>query len=96
MNRAIFSPASRRDLREILDYIAQDSRTRARRFVDKLEQKCELLARSPHLGFECEDLLPGMRVWPVGRYLIFYRPAAAGIEIVRVVHGARDIPRLFE
>jgi toxin ParE1/3/4 len=96
MNRAIFSPVSRRDLREILDYIAQDSRVRARRFVDKLEQKCELLARSPHLGFECEDLLPGMRVWPVGRYLIFYRSVAAGTEIVRVVHGARDIPRLFE
>lgn len=96
MTGLTFSPSSRRDLREILAYIARDNRDRAQRFVDKLEDKCAMLAASSHLGFECDDLQPGLRVWPVGRYLIFYRTASGGIEIVRVVHGARDIPRLFE
>ncbi len=96
MSRVLFSPASHRDLREILEYIARDSRNRAIRFVDKLEQKCEMLAASPHLGFECPELLPGLRVWPVGKYLIFYRAVRDGVEVLRVVHSARDIPRLFE
>jgi toxin ParE1/3/4 len=35
-----------------------------------------------------------MHLWPVGKYLILYRAAADGIEVVRVVHGARDLERV--
>ena len=96
MSRLFFSPASRRDLLQILDYIAQDNPQAATRFVDQIEQKCHSLAESPDMGFPRNELLPQLRVWPVGNYLVFYRPADDGIEVVRVVHGARDIPKLFE
>jgi toxin ParE1/3/4 len=39
--------------------------------------------------------MPALRSLSVGNYLIFYRPLADGIEIVRVLHGARDIDSLF-
>jgi len=42
------------------------------------------------------DLSPELRGFPVGSHLIFYRPAVDGIEVIRVLHGARDIPKLFD
>jgi toxin ParE1/3/4 len=41
------------------------------------------------------DLIVGLRSFPNGKYLIFYQETANGIEIVRVVHSARDIEQLF-
>jgi len=43
--------------------------------------------------------MSGSRVFPVrgfGKHLVFYRPVEDGIEILRVIHGARDIEALFE
>jgi len=40
----------------------------------------------------------GLRVWPIKafeNYLIFYQPTDAGIDVVRVIHAARDIEALF-
>jgi len=54
------------------------------------------LAAMPELGRQCEELSARVRSFPVGRYVIFYRPMENGIEIVRVLHGARDLPPLFE
>ena len=54
-----------------------------------------LLAKQPWLGHTREDLLsPEIRLWPVGEYLILYVPARMPIEIVAVVHGARDVPAI--
>jgi toxin ParE1/3/4 len=50
----------------------------------------------PQLGRRREELSPRLRSFPVGRYVIFYRPLENGIEIARVLHGARDFPPLFE
>jgi toxin ParE1/3/4 len=37
-----------------------------------------------------------LRSHPAGAYVIYYREMKSGIEIVRVLHGARDVPRAFE
>jgi toxin ParE1/3/4 len=50
----------------------------------------------PELGRLREELSPRLRSFPVGRYVIFYRPMENRIEIARVLHGARDLPPLFE
>jgi plasmid stabilization system protein ParE len=51
-----------------------------------------LLAHHPELGHVREDLpVPSLRFWPVGPYLVVYR-AEKPIEIVAIVHGARDVP----
>ena len=41
------------------------------------------------------ELAPRLRSFPVGPYVLFYRPTPNGIEVARVLHGARDIPSLF-
>lgn len=95
MNRPFFSPSSRRDLYEIVEFIARDSPAAALRHVERLEESCWALARNPMLGTLREDLLPGLRLWTVGSHVICFRPSEDGVEIIRVVHGARDFDALF-
>ena len=95
MTRCEFSRQARDDLREIHDFIAQDSRRAAARFVAQLEEQCRKLARFPEMGQVCEDLASSLRLHSAGNYIIFYTPFQDGIGIVRVVNGARDIEGLF-
>ena len=48
------------------------------------------------MGRSREELVPKLRSFPVGNYVIFYQPISDGVEIVRVLHGSRDIESLFE
>jgi toxin ParE1/3/4 len=47
------------------------------------------------MGRRRPELAPGIHGFPVGRYVVFYRPSSNGIEIVRVLHGARDLEQQF-
>lgn len=91
----LFSVLARQDLIEINDYIAKDDIDAADRFLDRIYEKCKLLASFPNMGAKCDELMPGLRSFPVGDRLIFYRLTDTGIEIIRVVSGYRDLPALF-
>jgi plasmid stabilization system protein ParE len=83
------------DLREIRDYIAKDSPESARRLMVQFVGAFRLLAKRPQLGRVRADLpVSELRYWPVGPYLVIYLAARQPIEIVAVVHGARDIPNV--
>jgi len=86
-----FSPAAERDLEEIADYIAQDNTTRAISFIIDLRQIAAGIQDNPLAWPERDDLLPGLRMRPFGRYLIFYQPAADDVRIERILHASRDI-----
>lgn len=90
------SPRAISDLIEIWSYIADDSEAHADGFVDKIHDAMELLARQPGLGRRRDELAPGIQSFAVGRYIVFYRRVTGAIEIVRVLHGARDIENIFE
>lgn len=83
------------DLIDIWLYIAHDDVRAADRVLDNIEEKFLLLADQPGLGPARPDIAPDLRYSPVRRYLILYRQITDGIEIVRVVHGARDVPTLM-
>jgi len=55
----------------------------------------QVLSRQPGSGRHREELAAGIQSFPFGRYIIFYRAVTGGIEIVRVLHGARDIENNF-
>ena len=95
MTRAYITPAAKSDLDEIADYIAEDNPERARSFIREIVVHCHRIAERPGIGRKRPDLRPDMRSVPHGRYIIFYRNIADGAEIVRVLHGARDVGRLF-
>ena len=96
MNLYRVSDAARSDLDEIWFYIAQDDPDAADRFLKAIISRFPKLAAMPQLGRRREELSSKLRSFPVGRYVVFYRPMENGIEIARVLHGARDFPPLFE
>lgn len=96
MARLVFAPAARSDLTAIRDYIARDNPQAARRVVMRLRDTARLLAGAPGLGRGRPELGAELRSFAVDRYVLFYRPlAGAGIELARVLHGARDIEAMF-
>lgn len=91
----LLRPRARDDITDIWDYIADDSELQADAFVDRLDAKFQLLARQPELGRVREELSPGLRSFPLGRYVIFYESISDGIAVVRVLHSARDLDAQF-
>jgi toxin ParE1/3/4 len=93
---------AKRDLIGLADYIAHDNLDAAERFLDAANAAIRFLARTPGAGAKREYLNPaldGLRMWPVKsfeKHLIFYRVIPNGLEIVRVLHSARDIEAVFE
>jgi len=83
------------DLIEIWIYIAQDNPVAADRVLDDIEDRFHALADNPLMGRSRPDIAPELRYFTVGSYLILYRTLFNGVQIVRVVHGARDLPHLF-
>jgi len=83
------------DLIEIWNCIAPESLTAADRVLDRIDTVCGHLAENPRMGPARPDLAEGLRYFVSGSYLVVYREAPGGVEIVRVVHGARHLPDLF-
>ena len=88
-------PRAQSDLAEIWDYIAEDTEARADAFVEKIDQKFQALAARPLIGRLRDELAEGLRSFPIGRYIIFYLPLPDGIEVVRILHSARDLNPIF-
>ena len=88
------SEAAHDDLLEIWVHIARDNVRAADRWADKMHHALQRLCEFPNLGPSREEIAPGLRSFPIGRYLIFYRTAPDAIQIKRIVHGMRDLTEL--
>ena len=84
------------DLDEAWAYLAERNEAAADRLIDGVLQKARLHAELPLMGRPRNDLRPGLRSFVVHPYTIFYRPAGDTIEVVRVLHGRRDIETLMK
>ena len=99
--RTLYRPQARHDAIDAALYIAADNAEAAERFLKALESTCERLAAMPAMGMRQhlkDATLYELRVFPIRdfeKYLIFYQPLGEGIEIIRVIHGARDYPSFF-
>lgn len=89
------SDEARRDLADIARHIAQDNPSRAVSFIEELTTKFRLVAERP-LSFPArEEWHPDLRSALHRPYVILFRVAGDHVEIVRVLHSARDIPNLL-
>ncbi|WP_027581015.1 type II toxin-antitoxin system RelE/ParE family toxin [Bradyrhizobium sp. Ai1a-2] len=84
------------DLEQIATYVAVQSPTSALNLIRELRRRCESLADGPR----AYPLVPryekfGIRRRPFGRFLIFYRIGVDAIEVIHVLHGARDYESLL-
>ena len=96
MTQIVITIAARADLDDIWFYIASDNPANADRFLDRLiDVATGTLTVAPFSGREREELGDGLRSLPVENYLIFYRVRDSAVEILRVIHGARDLGAIF-
>lgn len=91
----VVSPEAETDLEEIGDYIAQDNPERAVTFIDEIYSRFEAISRTPRAYVERPEIDPGVRSCVHGSYVIFFYVTDSTVEIARVLHGARNIARLF-
>ncbi len=94
--RVILSPEALRDLEDTLAFIALDSPINAANYVAGLRKKARSLGRFPRRYRTREGLPPDVRVAPHISHVILFKIGDGTIDVVRIVHGARDLPRLFE
>jgi len=96
-NKVGIRPQARLDVVELATYIGKDSLLAASRFLDASEATFGLLAKTPQIGAVYptkNHRLRGLRAFRIKgfpNHLAFYLDRSCGVEIVRVVHGARDL-----
>jgi toxin ParE1/3/4 len=98
----LWTPQAREDLLDIYVTIGLDNPSAAERVYSAMEEKAILLATSPRLGVRRPEIAPMARMLVEGVYLLLYEThpdtdtgPVERIEIVRVVHGHRDLTRVF-
>ena len=92
----VLSPEARQDLREILLDIAEDSPDAAESLRSEFYERLQSLGRSPGIGHYHEELLSRKyRFWNFYSYVVAYVWEAKPIQVVSVVHGARDLAVFF-
>lgn len=91
-----------RDLIELATYMAEDNMDASDRFLVAAEETFKQLAQTPKMGKRCQFSHPNLidlrqqAIKGFRRYLIFYRLIDSEVEILRVIHGARDIEDIFD
>ncbi|MBK8167831.1 MAG: type II toxin-antitoxin system RelE/ParE family toxin [bacterium] len=97
MPRNFLVPEARKDLTEVLEYIAGDSVEAALRVHDRFIEIFELLAANPDAGHFRADLTTRpVRFFPVYPYLVVYSADTRPLEIVCVLGGAQDVESILK
>jgi toxin ParE1/3/4 len=89
-----YTRRARRDLLEIWEWIASDNPSIADRVYDAIEVRCGSLRSRPQLGRPRPEVGEGARSLVIKRWIAFYRIVGDGVQVVRIVDGARDLTKL--
>ena len=95
MSRICVSKKALADIRRIWAFVAKDRPASADALIDSFYKRFRLAAMNPAIGKARPDLGKGLRILSVGKYVIGFRRVPQGMQIVRVVHGARDLGPQF-
>jgi plasmid stabilization system protein ParE len=94
------TPLAKADIFDIWCYIANHSEGAADRVEQAIFDACALVGQAPARGHSRSDLTPrSLRFWTLTRYpnyTIVYRPETAPLQVVAVIHGRRNIPRILK
>lgn len=96
MATVLVTPLAEEDLGDIWDYAAEDDAERADQLIDLIYEQCQWLAGYPEMGRARHELLVNLCSFTVKNYVISYQPITVGIEVPRVLHGARDVHHVFD
>lgn len=96
----IVLPQARRSIATIIDYLLiESSQAVALRFAEEVDEAFDYLTKWPNIGsprrFRAARLvgIRSLSIRSFPNHRIYYRKIPSGIEIIDVVHAARDLPR---
>ncbi len=83
-------PQAVEDIASIALLIAADNPRAAQKWADGIQSSCRRIGDMPGIGAPRPEVAAGLRILPVGNYLILYVETKDGVDVLRVIHGARD------
>jgi plasmid stabilization system protein ParE len=96
MPEYVLSPEALQDLQDIWDFIAFDNANAADQLENDFFSTFEKLSRQPGMGHIRSDVnTHDVRFWPISSYLIVYRERLEVLQVVAILHGARDVPEVL-
>jgi toxin ParE1/3/4 len=95
MDKLFVTRVAQADIDEVLAFISDVDFDASVTFHARLLGQFRMLADNPKAGRERDEISPGLRSFPLGNYLIFYRVWAGEVAIARVIHSARDLDEIF-
>ena len=97
MTRVRITTPALDDLADLWSFHARESEPRAQAWVDAILKTIALLEVTPLIGHERqESFLKGFRSLTYKRYIIFYRVLGSEVQVLRIIHGHRDIESVFD
>lgn len=89
-----YSQGAKQDLLDIWLWIARDNPGLADAVLDRIEQRTSKLSQHREIGMARPEIGEGARGLVIERWLVLYRLIDGGVQVVRIVDGARDLARL--
>ena len=96
MAEVVFRRAAERDLEEIVAHIAIDDMEAASRFRDRIVARIKVLQTLPNSAQPRPEFGADTRTIPIGSYIAFVRVRGSKVAMLRILHGARDLPRIMK
>ncbi|HYV38828.1 MAG TPA: type II toxin-antitoxin system RelE/ParE family toxin [Gemmataceae bacterium] len=96
MSQPRITDQAHKDMNELWDYLAPRNLASAEKLLDDILDKARLHAQFPLMGRSRQELAANLRSFVVRPYVIFYRPVDDTIDVLRVLHGSRDIDTLMQ
>lgn len=97
MGRYVLTDTAKSDVREIVSYIRQRNPDAAKRVRGELRAAMRTVADFPGIGHLREDLTTeDVRFWTIYSYMVIYRPETKPLQVIRVLHGARDVASILK
>lgn len=94
MSRYALTPRAQADIEEIWNYtVAHWGDNQAEKYLRQLAEAMTYVAADPARGRACDDVRAGYSKYAVGVHVLFYRKAAKGVEVVRILHQRMDFQR---
>jgi toxin ParE1/3/4 len=92
----IWSPEAEQDLFDIWHYLRSEASARtAEKYLRSIHRACERVRLRPLSGRARDEVMPELRSVLVSPYVVFYRVTELSVDIVRVLHGRRDLDAIF-
>ncbi len=96
MRDFVLTRAARGDLLDIGRFTASRwGKAQRNAYLARLDDAFHQLAENPELGPDCSNIRPGIRKFPIGSHVVYYRRTGTGVRIVRILHKRMDVASSF-